>query len=364
MKERPIEPWQVQVLACSLEHRGNDATGLAVQFADGRIEVHKNHEPAWRFLSDDKTKAWLEKQLSDATHKTVLVHTRRMTKGSHWDNANNHPMYAGKSAVVHNGMISNDDSLFTQLDLERRAETDSDILRAIVDKHGLNRGLIGHDGKLCKIFGSVAASIIHPDAPGDVLLLRSNNPLYIGSNEDHLCWASTKRSVYLALKRWIDRFGIMQAVHDDKLAFVSMPNNTGWLMGDKLKWHEKFDASSYQRVVNYDVHKPDWLVRRKKAEEDAAKKREESKPTGRTWPPEDVRALTGGAPNPPRHLAGVDFVVCPGKDQSGKSCGTILDIRAMKEQGKGLSEMECTICQTNLWKANACHQDGTLIRLN
>lgn len=358
MGERPIAAWQVDMLACSLEHRGNDATGLAVAFRDGRIEVFKDHEPAWRFLSQRRTREWLEAQLAEDSAQTVLVHTRKMTKGSQWQNKNNHPMWAGKSAVVHNGMISNDDRLFKELELERSAETDSDIIRAIIDRYDLDRGLIGREGKLGKLAGSVAAAVVHVDHPGKVLLLRSNNPLFVASNGEHVAWASTKKSCYLVLKRWVNRHGIDMAINDDKLAFVSMPNNTGWFLGDKLEWHERFEASGWARNTTYNVNTPDWRKRREESERKDREAREEREKKAReesqsvAAPPrgEDATRIPGAVvTTPPRRRP--DFVVCPG------GCETILDCR---DHGPDvpLWELTCTRCHCSLAKGRPCQENG------
>ena len=97
----------------------------------------------------------------------VLVHTRAATKGSPRQNVNNHPMYAGSAAVVHNGVISNDDELFKTLKLDRKAETDSDILRAIVDEHGITPEGIEVLGK---VKGSAAIACLSPDFPNKMLI--------------------------------------------------------------------------------------------------------------------------------------------------------------------------------------------------
>jgi asparagine synthetase B (glutamine-hydrolysing) len=355
--ERPIAPWQVEMLGCSLEYRGNDATGLAVQFKDGSIEVQKDHEPAWRFLSARNNYDWLRRQLERPDHLLVLVHTRKMTKGSQFQNKNNHPMHAGESAIIHNGVISNDDQLFRQLDLERQAETDSDIIRAMVDKWGLERKLVGREGKLTKIIGSVASAAIHPKFPNRLLLLRSNNPLYIGTNQEHMCFASAKRSCFLVLRQWIKRFGIEQTVHDNQLAFISMPNHSGWMLDlakHELLWHDEFTASSYERKITYNVHNPDWRRRRDESE----RAYEEAKRNA-----DAQRLRDAGKKEAPLPLANrrPDFVVCPGSDQSGKSCATVVNCRPLP-QTRPIWKMKCPECGTNLAEAKPCSADGETIQ--
>jgi asparagine synthetase B (glutamine-hydrolysing) len=340
------------MLACSLEYRGNDATGLVVQFQDGSLELLKNHEPAWQFMSAKDTQEWLAKQLDRPEHKLVLVHTRKMTKGSQYQNKNNHPMFDGQAAIIHNGVISNDDDLFKSLQLERAAETDSDIIRAIVDKWGLDRKLVGRDGKLTKLIGSVASAAIHPGYPQKLLLLRSNNPLYIGTNKEHMAFASCKRSCFLVLGNWVKRFGIEQRVHDNDLAFISMPNHTGWLLDlskKELAWHDEFTASHYERKIVYNVHNPDWKRRKEEAERAFDRAQKLAEEERKKEPP--TRPLVQRRP---------DYVVCQG-ELSGKRCTTICDLRAQSVE-KPIWKMACPDCGTNLVNMPACNSQGEIIQ--
>lgn len=227
-RENVITEEQIALLLVGNEHRGNDATGMAFQQQDGSIQILKDDEPAWRFVSSKDYKSFIEANLRPDT-SAVILHTRGASQGNPRDNENNHPMYAGMSAVIHNGSIKNDTQLFNTLNLKRQAATDTDIIRAIVDEFGLTeKGL----KMLDKMSGSMASAAFHPEYPGKVLLMRSGAPMTLASTPEMLVFASEKNTIHKAMRPIIERFGIPFAVHNDQgLAFSPMPDHTAWILG-------------------------------------------------------------------------------------------------------------------------------------
>lgn len=224
---KPIEEQQVAKLLVGNEHRGNDASGLVIQQEDGSLQILKNDTPGWKLVASKDYKEFIEKHLLPTT-RGVLVHARGASQGNPRDNNNNHPMFAGKTAVVHNGVIRNDSSLFGSLRLDRKAETDSDILRAILDDQGLTESGIKMLGR-CSGSGAIAA--VSPDYPGKVLIVRSGNPLVLGSNEDFLFFSSEKATLHKACRPHYERKGIWFQSQKPDIDFSNMPNHTGWILG-------------------------------------------------------------------------------------------------------------------------------------
>jgi hypothetical protein len=243
--DKPIPEELVSLLLTGNEHRGNDATGMAILQADGSVDVFKDDEPAWKFVTSDEYKKWTEEFLVDDSW-AVILHTRGATQGSPRDNKNNHPMYKGQGAIVHNGMIHNDDSLFFQMKFERGAETDSDLIRAFVDKFGITKDCIK---EMNKIVGSMAGSAIHPDFPNRVLLYRSGSPMTLGSNEDFFVWSSEKNTIHRAMRPWLLRFGTYFQEQRPDIAFAPFPDDTAWIMSkDGLEFHDRLKTlrTTYQ----------------------------------------------------------------------------------------------------------------------
>ena len=274
----PIDPISIQLLLTGMEHRGNDATGIVLQQKDGEIVLCKDNVPAWLFVTGKMYEEFLNEHLNDGT-VSVLLHTRAATTGNPIKPENNHPMFYDKCAVIHNGMISNDDTLFRTLELERRAETDSDILRAIVDKWGITKEGVN---KLNLVSGSAAIAVVSPDEPGKLLLARSGSPISIGSTPEMFVFASEKNIIHRAMRPWIKRFGIDFQVQSLQMAFSPFPDDTAWLLGPNgLEWHQRFDTLIGQyKTPGYERTYTDYSNRQDKWKADAEweERRKDAKP--------------------------------------------------------------------------------------
>jgi asparagine synthetase B (glutamine-hydrolysing) len=232
-----------------LEQRGADATGIAiVNPGDKEVHVLKSDMAATQFVGTQLYSRFLRDHLKEDT-ETVLLHTRFATQGSPRILDNNHPMFAGNAAVVHNGCILNDDWLFKEMKLKREAETDSDIIRAIIDKHGIKKDAFK---SLTRMSGSCAAAIVSADAPGKLMLLRSGSPLVLAATEHQLLWASKKESLHMAVRPWVKRFGVDMQANRTDVVFTPVRDHTGYIFGpDGLEWHEKFETSYRYQTPDY-----------------------------------------------------------------------------------------------------------------
>jgi predicted glutamine amidotransferase len=320
----PINAEQIKVLLLGNERRGNQATGVAFQQADGSIQVFKNDEPASNFVVDPKFGEFLEQNLRPDT-LTVLGHTRAATKGHPSKNKNNHPMWDGKVALIHNGMVNNDDYLFNDLHYERAAETDSDIFRAIISNNGFSTKAVN---LLNRVVGSAAIAAISTDHPGKLLLARSGNPIVIAStsedgNSGHMIWSSEKQPIYDAMRPWAKKPpGYWFRKARAEYYFTNFPNETSWLINDKpiqgedgetwIEWHAAFKTSHYFRSTSYDVH--------------------------------GNYALKRGVKK-------VRMIVCPNVDcfelQHGKRMRTTMQV-SEEQQTAGLDNLVCPQCKTSL----------------
>lgn len=228
---------------------------------DGSVQVYKDDEPASRVVMDGKFNRFLEENLREDT-LCVIGHTRAATKGLTIYPKNNHPMWDETTAVVHNGMIHNDDWLFKDLKLDRVADTDSDIFRAILSKDGFTvKGI----NQLNKVSGSAAIAALDTRYPGKLLLARSGNPIVLATTENHLMWSSEKGPIYDALRPFYKRWGIWQRKMKVDAGFMNMPNDTAWLIGNEprkdeqgdqtwIEWHAAFKVAMTFTPVRYDVH--------------------------------------------------------------------------------------------------------------
>lgn len=298
----PIDPISIQLLLTGMEHRGNDATGIVLQQKGGEIVLCKDNVPAWMFVTGKMYEAFIDEHLNDDT-VSVLLHTRAATTGNPIKPENNHPMYYNKCALIHNGMISNDDTLFHTLELERRAETDSDILRAIVDKWGLSREGVN---KLNLVSGSAAIAVVSPDAPDKLLLARSGSPISIGSTPEMFVFASEKNIIHRAMRPWVKRFGIEFQVQSLQMAFSPFPDDTAWLLGpDGLEWHQEFNTLIGQyKTPGYERTYTDYSSRQERWKSDAEweEKRKNTKPDKNVIMRQGEAIITKGQPLHPEAM--------------------------------------------------------------
>lgn len=247
----PIKEEQISILLNMNERRGNQATGLALQDPDGSIHVFKNDEPAWRVTSSTEYQDFLKEHLNEETI-AFIGHARLATKGSPRQAENNHPLFHGETAVVHNGHISNDDFLFKDLKLDRKGEVDSDIIRAILDDKGFTKEAITTLNRMC---GSAAIACLSTKYPGKVLLARSGNPIVLASNDNYLVWSSEKQAIHTAMRPFVKRWGFYFQANKVDLGFLTMNNDSAYILGECIEWHQPFRVASYFRQSDYsDIH--------------------------------------------------------------------------------------------------------------
>ncbi len=135
-RERSPQVWRTlcEITTANLlenEERGREATGLAVIQRDGRHRIFKQPVTASKLV---EMPGYAE-VLNTIGPETVCIlgHTRWPTKGSRWQNVNNHPLEAQYVVGVHNGQIQNDDQLFAALNLPRAGQVDSEIIFRLQD---------------------------------------------------------------------------------------------------------------------------------------------------------------------------------------------------------------------------------------
>lgn len=296
-----IEEHMIRMFLTGLEHRGNDATGIAMQRRDGHLHMLKMDIPAWRFVSHEMYKDFIAEHLNDDIIQ-VTLHTRAATKGNPREPKNNHPLYFDKGMVVHNGMIHNDDELFRTMDIKRRAETDTDVIRGIIDKYGLTEEAVF---ALNKMRGSAAIACMHPAFPGQMLLAKSGSPLQLGSTDDFFVFASEKHTIHRAMRPFVERHGTLFQIQTPDMAFSPFPEDTAWLMGD----HGKFFHGAFRTIMGT-YREPirriynGWEERQRKWNEDESKRQEE---TARRLSELEASKLKEGDKRPADHFNPTGF---------------------------------------------------------
>jgi amidophosphoribosyltransferase len=187
--------------------RGEDATGSAVIDTDGTVRLYKRDAPSFDVIKDAGFRTIAEGFNQHAV--AVVGHTRWMTTGSPTNPRNNHPIIAGEIVGTHNGHIANADALFTEFQLARKAEVDSEVLFRLADKHATGRGLNLH--KYChdlkRVQGSLSTVMLNRRCPHEIVVVKGNSPLSC---------------------RWHSRLKVLAYASLDEWLAYACPAQEGW----------------------------------------------------------------------------------------------------------------------------------------
>ena len=162
-----------------LEYRGYDSSGIAT-IDSGRIQ---------RVRSKGNL-SFLEEKLSNTTlpGNIGIGHTRWATHGTP-EEKNAHPHITNKVAVVHNGIIENNNQLRNQLiesGVEFSSDTDTEVVCHILTSY-LNSGLKAYDSiraTMNDIKGTYALGVLILNEPEKLYAIRGGSPLAVGSAEN------------------------------------------------------------------------------------------------------------------------------------------------------------------------------------
>ncbi|MHB1002061.1 MAG: class II glutamine amidotransferase [Armatimonadota bacterium] len=193
------------------EYRGPFATGAASIGSDGELSVVKLPVPAYRFIDTKEYRAWLGTINNNTTY--LMGHTRWPTKGSIYNDENNHPLVAeiqgqghglGHLALTHNGTIKSIEQHFKRLKLPRTAQVDSELLLRLAQRHAGKHGLDidSFIDYLPALNGRMSMATVVTSKPNEIILLKGNMPLEVRFNPKRkiIAYASEPEILYDALK--------------------------------------------------------------------------------------------------------------------------------------------------------------------
>jgi glucosamine 6-phosphate synthetase-like amidotransferase/phosphosugar isomerase protein len=176
-----------QALLAGIAERGADAVGYAYRRGPSPVTIHKQRSGA---------SALLEQVVLPASATEALIHVRDYTKGHPRIEANNHPIRHGTVVGVHNGIIFNDDELMETHGFERaepQMTVDSEAIFALAEASG-------NDPRAFEqLNGSMATAWLDERRVGTLFLGRGvGRPLWVGTGQDELLFASTKAALEVA----------------------------------------------------------------------------------------------------------------------------------------------------------------------
>lgn len=175
----------VSRLAAICENSGSAASGISLMREKSVAVLRRPVRGSMLIMRPDYKKLLEDNFILAHDHNrlvSVIGHARFPTKGSPTNNLNNHPIVAKHIIGVHNGSISNDDTLFGSFDglITRMAEVDTEIIFQLISYFS-NRQLSSTIDALKKatryLEGSYACALQNARHPYNLYLFRKNNPI-------------------------------------------------------------------------------------------------------------------------------------------------------------------------------------------
>lgn len=181
------------------ESRGKEAAGIAFLYKD-EIDILKVPVMASELINSKEYRNLFSNKLNgnNTIDDTVAVvgHSRLVTNGSEALHENNQPVLKNGFACIHNGIIVNDEELWTKHEgLNRQYNVDTEIILALISKSVSENKPLEEAIKF--VFGEIygATSIAFLSENNDELVLATNNgSLYLSFNKEKeiLIFASEK----------------------------------------------------------------------------------------------------------------------------------------------------------------------------
>lgn len=185
----------VETLFTEAQVRGRISTGVAVA-STNNIFYMKKKLPASKFIRTEEFVELMKDKvnLSNDADRTfsIIGHCRLDTKGTPDENVNNHPIICDNIVGIHNGQITNDDSLFKLYtpEFQRIGKVDSEIIFQLINYYyEANKKRISNPhvsptvdairAAAQKTTGSMACACINKQDPSMLYLFRTWNPLQI-----------------------------------------------------------------------------------------------------------------------------------------------------------------------------------------
>ena len=175
---KPAVPVVLEALK-RLEYRGYDSAGVA-SLSDGQLLMKKDAGKVDEVIQ--------KHSLASLPGKIAIGHTRWATHGGVTQlNAHPHSDCGGRVAVVHNGIVENNQQLRQELTKNGHkftSQTDTEVIPHLIEDE-LKSGCSLEQAVLNiarKLEGSYAFLVMAPDKSGKIVGTRRSNPLIVGIN--------------------------------------------------------------------------------------------------------------------------------------------------------------------------------------
>lgn len=255
----------VESLFLLSESRGKEASGLAFS-NEKEIQVIKKDVPASRLIR--------EKQFADLFKKMipeigmfkfeVIGHSRLVTTGSEENEYNNQPVIKNRNVVIHNGIITNFEKLFSEnTDLEKQYEVDTEIIPSLFSAN-MAKGMTVAKS-ISSVFRQIegTASVCLISADFELCILATNNgSLYYNVDENLIVFSSERYILqkYISKSRIIKKSNIKQLISNNCLIYDGDLIN---LKEIELGKYEEYSALLKARKSEIFVHSDNIIGNKK-----------------------------------------------------------------------------------------------------
>jgi hypothetical protein len=181
LNHKSLDKKSVQTIIKHSQQRGRDSSGFVIHDSNG-----------YKAFRADIT---IEKLLNkvDLRSKDVFFgHSRLITNGTE----DNQPIIRDGIAAVHNGVIVNEEFLWSDLDKKRALKVDSEVIPAfIASRLSKKVDLAQAANDLLEVVEGQVACAALVSAIGQIVLFSNNGSLYVGEQEGGIVFASEKFSL-------------------------------------------------------------------------------------------------------------------------------------------------------------------------
>jgi glucosamine--fructose-6-phosphate aminotransferase (isomerizing) len=161
-----------------LEYRGYDSAGLALM-GDNDLTIIRS---VGRIAA---LEAEAVKSPTAITATAGIGHTRWATHGEILaENAHPHTSLHGDLAIVHNGIIENNNELRQKYRFVCTSQTDSEVLAHLIGYYYSGDVTDAVKRALDEVHGSYGLVVMHKDHPGQMVVARLGSPIVVGEGDE------------------------------------------------------------------------------------------------------------------------------------------------------------------------------------
>ena len=178
ISQTSVDMEKLKFLADHARQRGRDSSGLILESSVG-YNIYRADFDIRKLLSKVKFQHT----------KVALGHSRLITNGLF----DNQPVVRNGICVIHNGIIVNDDNVWTAIGKERFHEIDTEVIAAITEKHlEETRQLEGLSHTVLSLCQGVVACAITTPKMGKMAIFSNNGSLYSANIDKTIYFSSEK----------------------------------------------------------------------------------------------------------------------------------------------------------------------------